>query len=113
MSLEKQRVPVTFASVAKEAGVGRSFLYNNDAIRTQIEALREETAGIKPKGTPAAESASQDSLRARLRSTLEENQRLRLELSEMREELAHALGRAREAEARRNSKSTEASRSKE
>lgn len=54
---------------------------------------------------PVAERSSDSSIRARLRAALDDNQRLRREMTELREELALAHGRARELELERRIRS--------
>lgn len=82
--------PLNFAAVAREAETSRSFLYGNSEIRAAIEGARG------PGAPPRNGGASDESLRARLRSTLDENKRLRDENAALREELAIAHGRVRE-----------------
>lgn len=83
---------LNFASVAREAETSRSFLYGNTEIRAAIEGARGPAGGGKTGGRPA----SDESLKARLRGTLDENKRLRDENAALREELAIAHGRVRE-----------------
>ena len=59
-----------------------------------------------PPRLPAHQRASDDSIRARLRGTLEENKRLRAENAQLREELALAHGRVRELELTHRRRST-------
>ena len=87
--------PISFQAVATEAGVSRAFLYAHPQLRATIEQLREEHQQT-PSRLPAHERASDQSLRARLRGTLEENKRLRAENAQLRDELALAHGEARE-----------------
>ncbi len=95
-ALDEQGGAVTFKAVAALANVSRQFLYSRDDLRTAIEQLREQQ--LRAPRLPARERASEDSTRARLRATLEENKRLREALVELRDELALAHGRVREAE---------------
>lgn len=99
-SLEKSGRPVSFSAVAKEAGVGRAFLYNSVELRQEIEKLRTAT-GTTGSGVPAAERASNESLKTRLRASQEENQRLRAEVAELKEELALAHGEVRQLKSKR------------
>lgn len=96
-ALQRQGQSITFKAVAAEASVSRQFLYSHAALRAEIDQLRAEQLRA-PSPVPARERASADSIRARLRETLEENKRLRDELVELRQELALAHGRAREDE---------------
>jgi len=92
VDLDKRGDTITFASVAARAKVSRQFLYAHDELRAEIERLRGESP------LPARERASEESIRARLRGTLEENKRLRAEIVELRDELALTHGQLRELE---------------
>ena len=95
--LDREGAAVTFAAVAKRAGVSRVFLYQHAELRAQIEALRSAHTAA-PARLPVRQRASDASLRARLRAALDENQRQREEITRLREELALAHGRVRELE---------------
>jgi Family of unknown function (DUF6262) len=95
--LDREGATVTFAAVAKRAGVSRVFLYQHPELRAQIEAMRSAQAAA-PARLPVRQRASDASLRARLRAALDENQRQREEILRLREELALAHGRVRELE---------------
>jgi hypothetical protein len=95
--LDREGASISFAAVAKRAGVSRHFLYNHSDFRAEIEALRR-AQGEFPTRLPVRERASDSSVRARLRAALDDNQRQRRELSQLREELAIAHGRVRELE---------------
>ena len=75
----------------------RDFLYGHAELRAAIEQLRGEQHRA-PSRLPAHERASEESIRARLRGTLEENKRLRAENAQLRDELALAHGHVRELE---------------
>jgi Family of unknown function (DUF6262) len=93
--LDRRGVPISFQAVATGAGVSRAFLYAHPQLRATIEQLRGQHQHT-PSRLPAHERASGESLRARLRGTLEENQRLRAENAQLRDELALAHGEVRE-----------------
>ena len=95
--LDRDGTAVTFAAVAKRAGVSRVFLYQHAELRSAIEALRAAHAAA-PARLPVRQRASDASLRARLRAALDENQRQREDITRLREELALAHGRVRELE---------------
>jgi hypothetical protein len=95
--LDREGASISFAAVAKRAGVSRHFLYNHRDFRSEIEALRH-AQGEFPSRLPVRERASDSSVRARLRAALDDNQRQRQELSRLREELAIAHGLVRELE---------------
>jgi Family of unknown function (DUF6262) len=90
---------ISFAAVAKHARVSRAFLYAHAELRSEIEALRSVQAAA-PARLSVRQRASETSVRARLRTALDENQRQREELDALREELALAHGRVRELDRR-------------
>jgi chromosome segregation ATPase len=92
--LERDGEPVSFQSVAREAGVSRQFLYSQAPLRGEIERLRAahlEAADAIPR----AQRSSEASLKARNQTLLDENRRLREEIAGLREELAGAWGELR------------------
>lgn len=86
---------VNFQTVARAAGVSRQWLYKQPQLRSEIERLRDTSPGRAPY-LPAAQRASEASLRQRNRGLLEENARLRAENTRLKEELALAYGRRRQ-----------------
>lgn len=93
--LERTGATVTFEVVARTAGVSRSWLYSQPDVRDEIQRLRHSTRPTRRPTAPAAQRASDASLRqrleeahARIRQLTEDNQRLR-------RQLAHALGEQR------------------
>jgi len=104
IELDRAGTAITFAAVARHAHVSRQFLYSHQALRAEIDGLRPPDAS-SAAGVPARERASENSLRARLLTALDDNQRLRSELKIVRGELAIALGRNRELELDRKSSS--------
>jgi hypothetical protein len=93
--LDRRGATISFQAVATEAQVSRAFLYSHAELRTTIEQLRDQRHH-GPSRLPAGERASEESVRARLRGTLEENKRLRAENAKLRDELALAHGQVRE-----------------
>ncbi len=91
---------ISFAAVAREAGVDRSWLYSQADVAQQITELREKaSAPLTPP--PRHERASAESLRARLAGAHETAQSLRAELAEQRAEnraLRDQVARLRGAE---------------
>jgi hypothetical protein len=86
--------PVTFTSVARTAGVSRSWIYRQPDLRAEIDRLRVScTAPTAP--VPSAQRASTDSLRRRLEATLDEIQRLKVENHQLREQVAKRFGQQR------------------
>ena len=99
--LDRSGIPVTFAGVAQAAGISRSWLYTQPDIRSQIRRLRQETkAAGSAGGIPAAQRATDASLRARLTAALDRNRQLADENARLRRQLAHALGDQRSSRTR-------------
>jgi len=95
--LHRRGAEVNFAAVAAIAGVSRQFLYSTPELRDEINTLRGERHAALSQ-IPAADRASDASIRTRLRAALDDNQRLREENVRLRDELAVAHGTARELE---------------
>jgi predicted RNase H-like nuclease (RuvC/YqgF family) len=95
LELDRRGEPITFLAVATEARVSARYLYGHPQLRATIEQLRDEQRRA-PSKLPIRERPSEESIRARLRSTLEENKRLRSENAQLRDELALAHGHIRE-----------------
>jgi Family of unknown function (DUF6262) len=90
--------PITFQSVARRAGVSRQWLYQQPELRNEIERLRA-TGTNQPARSAHPGRASDASLRQRLKTLSEENQRLRGENRALKQELAVAYGKQRDAQA--------------
>ena len=99
--LDRAGVPVTFAGVARAAGVSRSWLYTQPGISSQIRRLRQQADGAGSAGAvPAAQRATDASLRARLTAALDRNKELADDNARLRRQLARALGNQRSARTR-------------
>jgi regulator of replication initiation timing len=85
--------PITFQGVAQQAGVSRQWLYKNAPLRAEIEKLRGRQLGSRR--VPAAQRASDASLRQRNQTLADDNKRLRTENAELKDELATLLGQRR------------------
>ncbi len=96
--LDRAGTPVTFAGVAQEAGISRSWLYTQPGISGQIRRLRKRTDGVS--AIPAGQRATGASLRARLTAALDRNKQLADENARLRRQLARALGDQRSARTR-------------
>ena len=94
--LDAKGAPITFEAVAREAGVSRSWLYNQDDLRAEIGRLRERHHLPSPTPrTPDRQRASTTSLLSRLEVATERIQQLEQVNRQLREALAQALGTAR------------------
>ena len=99
--LDRTGVPVTFAGVARAAGVSRSWLYTQPGISSQIRRLRQQADGAGSAGAvPAGQRATDASLRARLPAALDRNRQLADDNARLRRQLARALGDQRSARTR-------------
>nr|WTB31723.1 DUF6262 family protein [Streptomyces sp. NBC_00830] len=74
-ALEAAGEPVTFETVAKQAGVCRSWLYAQPDLRAEIEQLRAGQRRAPTSLVPARQRASDASLRQRLETANERIQR--------------------------------------
>ena len=99
--LDRAGTPVTFAGVAQAAGISRSWLYTQSDISSQIRRLRNKTHDAGSAGAiPAAQRATDASLRARLATALDRNKQLADDNARLRRQLARALGDQRSARTR-------------
>ena len=88
---------MNFATVSQAANVSRDFLYGHAELRSEIEQLRSDQRAVLAS-PHVSERASHASLRARLRAAVDDNQRLREENAQLRQELSLAYGTVRELE---------------
>lgn len=93
--LDHAATPVTFDTVARAAGVSRSWLYTQPDIRAEIERVRDATRRAPSPPIPARQRASEAALLARLEATLDRNRTLTEDNQRLRRQLAHALGERR------------------
>jgi negative regulator of sigma E activity len=91
--LDRAGTPMTFAAVASAAGISRPWLYAQPDISSQIRRLRQKTDDAGSAGAvPAAQRATDASLRARLAAALDRNRQLAGDNARLRRQLARALG---------------------
>jgi len=96
--IERAGAPVTFAGVARAAGVSRSWLYTQPDISEQIRNLQNNPNDAGRAGViPAGQRPTDASLRTRLTAALDRNKQLADENARLRRQLAHALGDQRSA----------------
>lgn len=90
--------PITFQTLARAAGVSRSWLYAQPDLRAELERLRAlSTRAPSSPPVPARQRATDASLRRRLEAVNAEIRRLRTENHQLRQQLACALGQRRAA----------------
>lgn len=93
--LDVTGVPVTYQALAREAGVSRSWLYNQPDLRTEIDRIRARHQPSTPPSTPERQRATADSLLRRLQAATDRIRRLEADNQQLRDALARALGDAR------------------
>ena len=95
--LDAAGATVTFESVARAAGVSRSWLYTQPDIREEVLRLRD--LGRRAPGTPvqARHRSSDASLLRRLEAATARNRELAEDNQRLRQQLARALGELRAA----------------
>ena len=99
--LDRAGQPVTFARVAQEAGISRSWLYTQPDISSQIRQMRERTERTgSASAIPSGQRVTEASLRTRLTAALDRGKQLADENARLRRQLAHALGDQRSARTR-------------
>jgi Family of unknown function (DUF6262) len=92
---------INFDTVAKEAGVSRSWLYTQDDLRAEIERLRERHRPTRTPATiPDRQRASEASLLRRLEAATTRIRILHHENQQLRDALATALGDRRTTDIR-------------
>lgn len=90
---DRTGTPITVAGVASAAGVSRSWLYEQPVLLAQITRLRDTPTTAAP--VPAAQRASDESLRQRLNAARAEIERLRADNTLLRDQIARVLGEQR------------------
>lgn len=95
--------PITFVSVARTAGVSTSFLYQHPEIRREIDDHRTHKA-VHPS-TPAASSATVESLHTKLAVAVRRNRELTEEVAVLRTENEILRSRVLDLDRRRASSS--------
>lgn len=96
-TLDAAGEPVTFETVAKRAGVSRSWLYVQPYLRAEIERLRAAHRREPRSPVPARQRTSDASLLRRLEAANARIRRLTEENEQLRGQLAHALSERRAA----------------
>jgi Family of unknown function (DUF6262) len=94
--LNRAGAVLTFESVARHAGVSRSWIYTQADIKDEIRRLRDQGQHQPSAAIPAQQRASDDSLRQRLELANRRNRELADENQRLRRQLAHALGQLRD-----------------
>jgi len=88
---------VTFETVARHAGVSRSWLYTQPDIRAEIQRLRSRNRHDGQTPRPVHQRSNDVSLSRRLELALIRNRELTTDNQRLRRQLAQALGQLRAA----------------
>ena len=99
--LDRTGAMLTFESVARHAGVSRSWIYTQTDLKDEIGRLRAQRRPEPSTPLPARQRASDDSLRRRLEIANRRNRELADENQRLRRQLACALGQLRDDTGRR------------
>lgn len=94
--LDRNGAAITFESVARHAGVSRSWIYTQTDLKDEISRLRAQRRTEPNTALPARQHASDDSLRRRLEIANRRNRELVDENQRLRRQLACALGHNRD-----------------
>jgi Family of unknown function (DUF6262) len=95
--LDAAGATVTFESVARAAGVSRSWLYTQPDIRDEVLRLRDLGRRAPWTSVPAHHRSSDASLLRRLEAVTARNRELAQDNQRLRHQLARALGELRAA----------------
>lgn len=94
--LDRTGAALTFESVARHAGVSRSWIYTQTDLKDEIRRLRAQHRPEPGTPLPTRQRASDDSLRQRLEIANRRNHELADENQRLRRQLACALGQLRD-----------------
>lgn len=100
--LDRTGALLTFESVARHAGVSRSWIYTQTDLKDEIRRLRAQHRPEPNTPLPVRQRASDDSLRQRLEIANRRNRELTDENQRLRRQLAYALGQLRHYTNRRH-----------
>ncbi|WP_053079403.1 DUF6262 family protein [Mycolicibacterium obuense] len=90
-AMKRDGTPVTFAAVARAAGVSQWLVYA-DGMREYIEAARTEQAATPRTGQPRQGGVSAASIQTDLALVRQDNSQLRAEVTRLRRALQDRLG---------------------
>lgn len=93
--MDSTGTPVTFDSVARTAGVSRSWLYNQPGLRAEIERLRQKQVPRTKRSVPERQRGTEASLRQRIDTAVARIRELETDNRRLRAALSEALGQNR------------------
>jgi hypothetical protein len=88
---------INFDSLARQAGVSRSWLYTQADLRADIEQLRQRRSPASAAAVPGRQRASDASLLRRLQAAIDRIRKLEADNRLLHHALAEALGERRTA----------------
>lgn len=86
---------ITFDALAREAGVSRSWIYNQPDLRTEIERLRDRPRPAAGRPVPDRQRCTDASLLRRFEVSTQRIRELETDNTRLRHALAEALGERR------------------
>jgi len=92
LEMAKAGEPITFAAVARRAGVSTDFLYGTPTLRSRITELRHQPFARSPSQPPVDTAASTTAIRALSAQLKQQRRRHREEIQEVQRALAAAHG---------------------
>ncbi len=92
----KDKTPITMAAVSRQAGVSRTFLYDNPAARQIIITAAAKAAGRRAEGHEAERKALEASWRERALNSEDALKAAHAEILRQREQIAELLGQIRD-----------------
>ena len=95
--MDNAGLPVTVGAIAREAGVSRSWLYNQPDLRAEIERLRDRPRPTAGRLVPDRQRSSDASLLRRVEVATQRIRDLETDNKRLRHALAEALGERRTA----------------
>jgi hypothetical protein len=92
----KDKTPITMAAVARQAGVSRTFLYDNPEARQIIATATARAAGRRAEGHEAEREALKASWRERALNSEDALKAAHAEILRQRDQIAELLGQIRD-----------------
>ena len=93
--MDEAGTPITFDALAREAGVSRSWLYNQPDLRAEVERLRDRPHPATGRRVPDHQRCSDSSMLRRVEVATQRIRELETDNTRLRGALAEALGERR------------------
>jgi hypothetical protein len=93
--MDNAGTPITFDALAREAGVSRSWLYNQPDLRAEVERRRDRPHPAAGRRVPNRQQSSDASLLHRVEIATQRIRELETDNTRLRAALAEALGERR------------------